>query len=89
MSRRRGEKSVQENEKALSLGVLKKELRGVVYLLRVALENQDSVEDAGQLGAKESIGEEVRELVDADDELGELLLGHVDTEDGSYFGFEF
>lgn len=41
MSRRRGEKSVQENEKALSLGVLKKELRGVVYLLRVALENQE------------------------------------------------
>lgn len=87
-SRRRGEESDQENEKALALARLKRELRGVVYLLKVVLENQGPAGDVGQLEARENIGMEVRELVDADDDLGELLLGHVDVQDGGYFGFE-
>lgn len=89
VSRRRGEEPDQENEKALALARLKRELRGVVYLLKVVLENQGPAGDVGQLEAKENIGMEVRELVDADDDLGELLLGHVDVQDGGYFGFEF
>lgn len=77
-----GDKSAGE-----ALGVLKKELRGVVYLLKLALENPvDAEGDRGQLGAKEKIGDEVKDLVDADDVLKELLLGDIDPEDGSFFG---
>ena len=67
--------------------VLKKQLKGVVYLLKFALENPVHADnDAGQLEAKENIAKEMRELVDADDTLGELLLADVDPDDGGYFG---
>lgn len=67
--------------------VLKKELKGVVYLLKFALENPVHAEgDASQLEAKGNIEKEMRELVDADDTLGKLLLADVDPEDGGYFG---
>lgn len=77
-----GDKSAGE-----ALGVLKKELRGVVYLLKLALEDPvDSDGDKGQLEAKEKIEYEVNELIDADDILKELLLGGIDPENGSFFG---
>lgn len=70
-----------------ALGMLKKELKGVVYLLKFVLENPvDAGGDEGQLDAKQRTGNEVKELVDADDVLMELLLGDIDPEDGSFFG---
>lgn len=68
------------------LGVLKKKLRGVVYSLKLALENPvDAEGDEGQLGAKEKIWDEMRELVDADDVLKELLMDEIGPDDGGYF----
>lgn len=80
----RGLKSDKSAREALE--VLKKELKGVVYLLKLAIENPVDVEGEGQLDAKEKIGNEVKELVDADDILKELLLGDIDPEDRSFFG---
>lgn len=66
--------------------LLKKELEGVVYLLKVALENTTDKElDAGQREAKENIGRELRGLVDADDALETLLFADIDPDDGVYF----
>lgn len=76
-----------DQEAGEALGVLKKQLRGVVYLLRFALENPvDAEADKGQLEGKERIGDEVRELVDADDTLRDLLLNEIGLDDGGYFG---
>lgn len=66
--------------------LLKKELEGVVYLLRVALENPTDEEvDMGQREAKENIGRELQDLVHADDALEKLLLADIDPDDGAYF----
>lgn len=73
----------------VALVTLKKELKGVAYLLKHALESPFHEGDAGQLEAKESIGDEMRELVEADDTLGELLLADIDPQDGGYFGLGF
>lgn len=68
------------------VGLLKKELKGVVYLLKVALESPiDEEGDAGQRETKENIGRELRDLVDADEFLEELLLADIDPDDGAYF----
>ena len=84
-SRGRGAESDQVT--GLALVVLKKEWKGVVYLLKFALENPVHAEgDVSQLEAKENTGKEMRELVDANDTLGELLLADVDPDDGGYFG---
>ncbi|KAL4883430.1 hypothetical protein BJY04DRAFT_226490 [Aspergillus karnatakaensis] len=79
----------QEGEKATELQSLKREFRGVVYLLRYALENPVSVnEDQGQREAQEKIAGELQTLVDADESLRECLLNEIDREDGVYFGLE-
>lgn len=84
-SRGRGAESDQVTGAALV--ALRKQLKGVVYLLKFALENPVHAEsDVGQLEAKENIRKEMRELVDADDTLGELLLADIDPDDGGYLG---
>jgi hypothetical protein len=66
---------------------LKKELRGVVYLLKFALENPvQPGEDAGQSEAKESLEKELQDLVSADESLSGLLLEDIDVNDGAFFG---
>lgn len=85
------EKGVEGGSDESSAGALwrlKRELMGVVYLLRVALENPvPLVEDEpGVKEAREKISGELDGLVRADGSLGELLVGHVDSRDGSYFG---
>ncbi|KAL4871128.1 hypothetical protein BDV12DRAFT_38043 [Aspergillus spectabilis] len=79
----------REGEKFMELEKLKKELRGLVYLLQYALENPvDPGEDRGQREAKERIAGELRTLVDADESLRGCLLGEIDSEDGTYFGLD-
>ena len=83
----RGRDAESDQVTGSALVVLKKELKGVVYLLKFALENPVHAEnDAGQLEAKGNIAKEIQGLVDADDTLGELLLADVDPNDGGYFG---
>lgn len=67
---------------------LKMQLKGVVYLLRMVLENPDEeiAKDDEVIEAKEGFAKEVEELVSADEALRELLLGEVDGKDGMYFG---
>ncbi|RAL04172.1 tRNA adenylyltransferase [Aspergillus ibericus CBS 121593] len=67
---------------------LKMELKGVVCLLRVALENPDEKlrGDEDVMEAKEAFEKEIREVVDADEALRDLLLGVVDGGDGRFFG---
>ncbi|KAE8415592.1 hypothetical protein BDV36DRAFT_285275 [Aspergillus pseudocaelatus] len=66
---------------------IRKELRGVVYLLKFALQNSIQVDGGeGQLEAKENLDKELRELVDADESLSGLLLEEIDANDGSFFG---
>ncbi|OJZ87769.1 hypothetical protein ASPFODRAFT_60129 [Aspergillus luchuensis CBS 106.47] len=67
---------------------LKMQLKGVVYLLRMVLENPDEqiAKDDEVIEAKEGFAKEVEELVGADEALRELLLGEVDGKDGMYFG---
>ncbi|PWY70670.1 ATP :tRNA-specific tRNA nucleotidyltransferase [Aspergillus eucalypticola CBS 122712] len=67
---------------------LKLQLKGVVYLLRMVLQNPDEeiAKDDKVIEAKEGFAKEVEELVGADEALRELLLGEVDGKDGMYFG---
>ncbi|KAK1147096.1 hypothetical protein N8T08_001835 [Aspergillus melleus] len=67
---------------------LKKELKGVSYLLKFALQNPDrgSARDAGQMEAKENIEKELRKLVEADHVLEGLFDMDFDTTDAEYFG---
>lgn len=66
---------------------LKKEMKGVVYLLKVAIEEPVfAVDEPGVVEAKGCFKDEVRALVDADEELKELLLGKIDVDDSVYFG---
>ncbi|PLB51207.1 hypothetical protein P170DRAFT_355037 [Aspergillus steynii IBT 23096] len=66
---------------------LKKDLRGVSYLLKFALQNPErGSRDAGQIEAKESIEKELRKLVEADHVLEGLFDMDFDTTDAAYFG---
>ncbi|OGM45906.1 hypothetical protein ABOM_006070 [Aspergillus bombycis] len=66
---------------------LKKELRGVVYLLKFALRNSIQEDGGeGQLEAKENLEKELQELVDAEEGLRGFLLEEIDANDGSLFG---
>lgn len=91
------EKEIADREKAGSSGgaetggavmaKLKKELRGAVYLLKLALENSVQTDGGeGQVEAKENLAKELQELVDADESLGGLLLEDIDADDGSFIG---
>ncbi|GKZ19430.1 hypothetical protein AbraIFM66951_011040 [Aspergillus brasiliensis] len=77
----------KESEKE-ELTKLKMQLKGVVYLLKMALENTDEkiAEDEGVIEAKEGFAKELEELVGADEALKGLLFGEVDGKDGRYFG---
>ncbi|KAL2864495.1 Tti2 family protein [Aspergillus lucknowensis] len=76
-----------DETRATGLTKVQKELQGLVYLLKYALENPVHPEgDHGQREAQENIGEEIRLLVDADDNLKECLLADVDPDDPDYFG---
>jgi hypothetical protein len=70
------------------LGKVKKELCGVVFLLRFALENPPALieDEPGVREARENIAAEVEGLVRADGALAGLLVCGVDSGDGSYFG---
>lgn len=75
------------DSEGLVMARLKKELRGVVYLLKFALQNSVQADGGeGQLEAKENLDKELRELVDADESLSGLLLEEIDANDGSFFG---
>ncbi|KAE8154763.1 hypothetical protein BDV25DRAFT_135683 [Aspergillus avenaceus] len=65
---------------------VKKELRGVVYLLKFAVRNSVQDEDVGQVEARENLDGELVKLVDADECLRGLLLEEVDVNDKGYFG---
>lgn len=66
---------------------LKKELKGVVYLLRVALENPPATVESepGVVEAKEKVSGELEGLVRADGALVGLFVD-IDPDDGSYYG---
>ncbi|KAL5336408.1 hypothetical protein BJX70DRAFT_390026 [Aspergillus crustosus] len=83
------EQSKTKGEKGPELEKLKKELRGLVYLLKYALKNPVTPdEDQGQREAKEEIAGELQALVDADESLRECLLNEIDPENGEYFGLD-
>lgn len=66
---------------------LKKEMKGVVYLLKAAIEEPAwGIDEPGVTEAKHCFEDELRALADADEQLGELLLGEIDVDDGEYFG---
>ena len=84
------EKRIAESKDKVSkeLGKLKKQLRGVVYLLKLALLNPVPINDeldAGQSEAREKIDEELHGLVKADDELEGLLLAEINPDDTEEF----
>ncbi|KAI9037849.1 Tti2 family protein [Aspergillus affinis] len=80
--------SLAKETDAADLVRLKKELKGVSYLLKFALQNPDrgSARDAGQIEAKENIEKELRKLVEADHVLEGLFDMDFDTTDAEYFG---
>ncbi|EAW14518.1 Tti2 family protein [Aspergillus clavatus NRRL 1] len=78
-----------DQETGVAMTKLKKELKGVVYLLRFALENPAQPDgDAGQLEAKAVIRTELQELIDADKSLVDLLLADIDPDDADIFGLD-
>ncbi|PKX99540.1 Tti2 family protein [Aspergillus novofumigatus IBT 16806] len=85
----KGRSAAEDQETNAALTKLKKELRGVVYLLRFAVENPAQADgDAGQLEAKGAIRKELQELVDADESLADLLLADIDPNDADFFGID-
>ncbi|KAF7621308.1 hypothetical protein AFLA_011611 [Aspergillus flavus NRRL3357] len=83
----RGKRGGESESEGAVMERLKKELRGVVYLLKFALQNSIQVDGGeGQLEAKENLDKELRELVDADESLKGLLLEGIDANDGGFFG---
>ncbi|KAB8219265.1 hypothetical protein BDV33DRAFT_192091 [Aspergillus novoparasiticus] len=83
----RGKRGGESESEGAVMERLKKELRGVVYLLKFALQNSIQVDGGeGQLEAKENLDKELRELVDADESLKGLLLEDIDANDGGFFG---
>ncbi|PWY87530.1 ATP :tRNA-specific tRNA nucleotidyltransferase [Aspergillus heteromorphus CBS 117.55] len=80
-----GGQSEEDNNDAVDvLERVKRELKGVVYLLRMAVENPVPGETQA-LQVKEGFQQEMEDLVAADEELRELLLGEVDGDDDSTF----
>lgn len=68
------------------VAVLKKKLRGMVHLLKLAVDAAAQDErERDLLGDDVDIGQECRRLVDADGELKELLLGEIDADDAEFF----
>lgn len=67
--------------------VLKKKLRGVIYLLKLAVDAAARDERERDLMGDNvvDIGQEYRRLVDADEELKELLLDEIDVDDAKFF----
>lgn len=79
----------EEAGKKGDFGRLKKEMQGVVYLVKVAVENSEfGLEEPGVVEAKEKFDGEVKALVGADEKLRELLLVDIDGDDGEYFGMD-
>lgn len=73
-------------QKASEVGFLKKQLKGTIYLLKTVLENPtDKTSDVNRTDAKEDVNCELRELVEAEDVLEELLFADIDPDDESYF----
>lgn len=76
-----------DTHKVSEMGLLKKQLKGTVYLLKVVLEDPtDETSNLDQMDAKETVTRELRKLIDADDVLEELLFADINPDDGSYFG---
>ncbi|KAL2829177.1 hypothetical protein BDW59DRAFT_170588 [Aspergillus cavernicola] len=84
-SENRRDKDPDEN-KAVDLKRLKKELQGLVYLIKYVLANPVSPDDLGQREAMGGVGSEIQMLVDADESLKECLLADVDSDDLGAFG---
>ncbi|KAE8400909.1 hypothetical protein BDV37DRAFT_274040 [Aspergillus pseudonomiae] len=83
----RGKRGGLSGSEGAGMERIKKELRGVAYLLKFALRNsiqEDGGED--QMEAKENLEKELQELVDAEESLRGLLLEEIDANDGSFFG---
>ncbi|KNG89548.1 hypothetical protein ANOM_001935 [Aspergillus nomiae NRRL 13137] len=83
----RGKRGGLSGSEGAGMERIKKELRGVVYLLKFALRHsiqEDGGED--QLEAKENLEKELQELVDAEESLRGLLLEEIDANDGGFFG---
>ncbi|OJJ51248.1 hypothetical protein ASPZODRAFT_55687 [Penicilliopsis zonata CBS 506.65] len=73
-----------------TLGRLKKQLKGAVYLLKFVLENpgESDLVEPGQKEAKESISDEFQTLVNADERLRDLLALEIDMTDVEMFGMK-
>lgn len=76
----------EEETKINSLDELKRALQGAAFLLKYALQNPvagaDTPIDEEQSLAQESVEKELRALVDADAELGDLLYADVGSSGG-------
>lgn len=78
--------SVSSSRDGQEVAVLKKKLRGMVHLLKLAVDAAAQDErERDLLGDDVDIGQECRRLVDADGELKELLLGEIDADDAEFF----
>lgn len=86
---RKNHKNALDEIRARELKRLKKELRGVSYLLKFVLEHPWEVDGTEeQIVAKERIASEMQELVDADEALGRLLTENIDAHDAEFFGID-
>ena len=86
---RKNHKDALDEIRARELRRLKKELRGVSYLLKFVLEHPWEVDGTEeQIVAKERIASEMQELVDADEALGKLLTENIDAHDAEFFGID-
>ncbi|PLB40560.1 tRNA adenylyltransferase [Aspergillus candidus] len=82
-------KSALDDIRARELKRLKKELRGVAYLLKFVLEHPWEMDGTKeQIVAKERIASEMQELVDADEALGKMLTENIDAHDAEFFGID-
>ncbi|GAB1214646.1 hypothetical protein ATERTT37_003810 [Aspergillus terreus] len=85
----RGALSESDENARRAMVRLKNELKGAIYLLKLALETPLQAEgDLGQLEAKDNIAKEIEELVAADDTLRELLMSDVDKSNSEFFGLD-
>lgn len=86
---RKGQLPEAELVSAAEMIRLKKELKGVSYLLKFALQNPErGSRDAGQIEARENVERELRKLVEADHVLEGLFDMDFDTTDAAYFGVQ-
>ncbi|THC99981.1 hypothetical protein EYZ11_000560 [Aspergillus tanneri] len=95
--KRRNKASDSDEASAVTMGKLKRELKGASYLLKFALQNPaqaataaatptTTTHDPGQLDAKENIEKELQMLIEADSVLEDLFTVDFDTTDVAYFG---